>query len=97
MKDMLSFLIARDTMHQQQWMAAIEDIGDIHGVAPNDVPDTPEHARYAYAFADGRAAERPRRARGDAAGERRRWWRRRRQGQGRGRQAHLSRGGASRA
>src|SRR3954447_18366870 len=27
MKDMLSFLIARDTMHQQQWLAAIEDMG----------------------------------------------------------------------
>ncbi|HEX8105635.1 MAG TPA: manganese catalase family protein [Solirubrobacteraceae bacterium] len=50
MKDMLSFLIARDTMHQQQWMAAIEDIGDTHAVAPNDVPDTPEHAQYAYQF-----------------------------------------------
>lgn len=25
-RDMLSFLIARDTMHQNQWMAAIEEI-----------------------------------------------------------------------
>jgi hypothetical protein len=28
MKDMLQFLIARDTMHQQQWLAAIEELGD---------------------------------------------------------------------
>ena len=27
MKDMLSFLIARDTMHQQQWLAVIEELG----------------------------------------------------------------------
>jgi Mn-containing catalase len=27
MRDMLSFLIARDTMHQNQWLAAIEDMG----------------------------------------------------------------------
>jgi Mn-containing catalase len=26
MKDMLSFLIARDTMHQQQWLAVIEEL-----------------------------------------------------------------------
>jgi Mn-containing catalase len=50
MKDMLSFLIARDTMHQQQWLAAIEDLGDSNGTAPNDVEDTEEHRQYAYAF-----------------------------------------------
>jgi Mn-containing catalase len=50
MKDMLSFLIARDTMHQQQWMAALEDAGDTFVSAPNDVEDDPEHAKYAYAF-----------------------------------------------
>jgi Mn-containing catalase len=27
MKDMLAFLIARDTMHQQQWLAVIEELG----------------------------------------------------------------------
>ena len=27
MKDMLQFLIARDTMHQQQWMAVVEELG----------------------------------------------------------------------
>jgi Mn-containing catalase len=50
MKDMLSFLIARDTMHQQQWLAAIEDLGDMNMTAPNDVPDEGEHQQYAYAF-----------------------------------------------
>jgi len=50
MKDMLSFLIARDTMHQQQWLAAIEDLGDTNATAPNDVEDTEEHRQYAYAF-----------------------------------------------
>jgi Mn-containing catalase len=50
MKDMLSFLIARDTMHQQQWMAAIEDVGDTFASAPNDVPDEGDYKQYAYAF-----------------------------------------------
>lgn len=50
MKDMLSFLIARDTMHQQQWLAAIEDLGDTFASAPNDVPDEGEYAQHAYAF-----------------------------------------------
>jgi len=27
MRDMLSFLIARDTMHQQQWLAVVEELG----------------------------------------------------------------------
>jgi Mn-containing catalase len=30
---MLSFLVARDTMHQQQWLAAIEDIGGREALA----------------------------------------------------------------
>lgn len=50
MKDMLSFLIARDTMHQQQWLAAIEEAGDTFNNAPNDVLDDAEHVRYAYQF-----------------------------------------------
>ena len=33
MKDMLSFLIARDTMHQQQWLAVIEELGGARGNA----------------------------------------------------------------
>ena len=50
MKDMLSFLIARDTMHQQQWLAAIEDAGDTFNNAPNDVEDEGEYKQYAYQF-----------------------------------------------
>jgi Mn-containing catalase len=50
MKDMLSFLIARDSMHQQQWLAAIEELGDVNENAPTDVADTPDHRQYAYQF-----------------------------------------------
>jgi len=50
MKDLLSFLIARDTMHQQQWLAAIEELGDTNQNAPNDVPDEGDYHKYAYAF-----------------------------------------------
>ena len=34
MKDMLHFLIARDTMHQQQWRAVIEELGGVEGALP---------------------------------------------------------------
>jgi len=52
MKDMLGFLIARDTMHQQQWLAVIEELGGFESQlpVPNSVPDTEEHRRYAYAY-----------------------------------------------
>lgn len=50
MKDMLSFLIARDSMHQQQWLAAIEDAGDTFNNAPNDVVDEGDYKQYAYQF-----------------------------------------------
>jgi Mn-containing catalase len=52
MKDMLGFLIARDTMHQQQWLAVIEELGGYENQlpVPNSVPDTAEHARFAYAY-----------------------------------------------
>ena len=52
MKDMLSFLIARDTMHQQQWMAVIEELGGISAVLPipNNVPEEHEAREYSYAF-----------------------------------------------
>lgn len=33
-KDMLSFLIARDTMHQQQWLAVIEEPGGMETALP---------------------------------------------------------------
>src|SRR4051812_39765351 len=50
MKDMLSFLIARDTMHQQQWLAAIEELGTSDPSVPEDVLDEGEYKQYAYSF-----------------------------------------------
>ena len=52
MKDMLSFLIARDTMHQQQWLAVIEELG---GMAkqfpiPNSTPQAHENTDHSYYF-----------------------------------------------
>ncbi len=37
MKDMLKYLIARDTMHQNQWLAAWEEVG---GKEAHPIPDT---------------------------------------------------------
>ena len=52
MKDMLSFLIARDTMHQQQWLAAIEDMGGMAAAmpVPNSFPQAQEQTDFSYAF-----------------------------------------------
>jgi Mn-containing catalase len=54
MKDMLSFLIARDTMHQQQWLAVLEELGHGHmlGVlpVPNSFPQSQENQDFSYAF-----------------------------------------------
>ncbi|MBS7700071.1 MULTISPECIES: manganese catalase family protein [unclassified Chelatococcus] len=52
MKDMLSFLIARDTMHQQQWLAAIEDMGGMAASlpVPNSFPQDQEQSEMSYAF-----------------------------------------------
>jgi Mn-containing catalase len=66
MKDMLSFLIARDTMHQQQWLAAIEDMGGTMASLPipNSFPQEQEKAEFSYAFintfVDGVAPEKGR-------------------------------------
>jgi Mn-containing catalase len=51
MKDMLSYLIARDTMHQNQWMAVIEEMGyeDAHPI-PNSFPQEKEKQEFSYAF-----------------------------------------------
>ncbi|MBD1841303.1 manganese catalase family protein [Coleofasciculus sp. FACHB-64] len=52
-KDTLSFMIARDTMHQNQWLAAIEDIVD-SGLddtpVPSSFPLELEKREYAYQF-----------------------------------------------
>ena len=49
MKEMLSFLIARDTMHQQQWLAVIEEI-DQPLPAPSDFPQSEEQNQFSYAY-----------------------------------------------
>ena len=52
MKDMLSFLIARDTMHQQQWLAVIEELGGLKGTLPipNSTPESQEATDHSYYF-----------------------------------------------
>ena len=52
MKDMLSFLIARDTMHQNQWLAALEELGGTAGAfpIPNSFPQEEENQEFSYAF-----------------------------------------------
>lgn len=52
MKDMLSYLIARDTMHQNQWMAALEELGGATGVfpIPNSFPQAEEKQEFSYSF-----------------------------------------------
>jgi Mn-containing catalase len=51
MKDMLRFLMARDTMHQQQWLAVLEELGpDVATNAPGDIENEGEFADYAYTF-----------------------------------------------
>jgi Mn-containing catalase len=52
MKDMLSFLIARDTMHQNQWLAVLEELGGpsaVHPI-PNSFPQEKENQQFNYAF-----------------------------------------------
>ncbi len=52
MKDMLSFLIARDTMHQNQWLAVLEDLGGLRQIhpIPNSFPQSQENQDFNYAF-----------------------------------------------
>lgn len=52
MKDFLSFLIARDTMHQNQWLAVLEDLGGLQQVhpIPNSFPQAKENQDFNYAF-----------------------------------------------
>jgi Mn-containing catalase len=53
MKDMLNFLIARDTMHQQQWLAVLEELGpEMATNAPGDYANPPEYREYASTFFD---------------------------------------------
>ncbi|HYC82589.1 MAG TPA: manganese catalase family protein [Solirubrobacterales bacterium] len=60
MKDMLSFLIARDTMHQNQWMAVLEEQKDMGLPVPPDFPADEEKQEFAYDFfvhSDGEVPE----------------------------------------
>jgi Mn-containing catalase len=49
MKDMLSFLIARDAMHQNQWLAVLEEIEDPYPV-PSSFPQSEENERSSYVY-----------------------------------------------
>src|SRR5690606_13658681 len=52
-RDMLSFLIARDTMHQNQWLAAIEELeadGLEETVVPSAFPEELQKSEVAYQF-----------------------------------------------
>ncbi len=60
MKDMLSFLIARDTMHQNQWMAVLEELKDMGMPVPSDFPQDLENEQFSYTFlvhSDGEVPE----------------------------------------
>lgn len=52
MKKMLHFMIARDTMHQEQWLAVIEELGGNEAVLPipNSFPQELEDGENAYRF-----------------------------------------------
>jgi len=52
-RKMLSFLIARDTMHQNQWLAAIEQLKEdgLEGLpVPSDFPQSQENQAVSYQF-----------------------------------------------
>jgi Mn-containing catalase len=52
-RDMLSFLLARDTMHQNQWLAAIEELekdGLEETPVPSNFPQEREKSEVAYQF-----------------------------------------------
>ncbi len=49
MKDTLAFLIARDTMHQNQWLAVIEELQQPLPV-PSDFPQAKEKNEFSYQY-----------------------------------------------
>ncbi len=49
MEDMLSYLIARDTMHQNQWLEAIDALDDPHPI-PSSFPQEQENQSVNYSF-----------------------------------------------
>jgi Mn-containing catalase len=52
LKDMLAFSLARDTMHQNQWLAVIEELGGATGglPIPNSFPQSKELTDFSYSF-----------------------------------------------
>ena len=54
MKKMLHYMIARDTMHQQQWLAVIEELGGDQGALPipNSFDQSKEDNQNNYNFYD---------------------------------------------
>jgi Mn-containing catalase len=52
MKEMLAFLIARDTMHQNQWLAALDELGGHQGAfpIPDSFPQSQENQEFSYAW-----------------------------------------------
>src|SRR5690606_19442682 len=77
-RDMLAFLLARDTMHQNQWLAAIEELkeeGAEELPVPSNFPQSKEHTEVSYQylnFSDGSQASEGRWASGatpDGKGE----------------------------
>jgi len=50
MKEMLAFNIARDTMHQEQWLAVLEELGPSHLPVPNSFPQSMENKDSNYSF-----------------------------------------------
>ncbi|HEX8486590.1 manganese catalase family protein [Sphingomonas sp.] len=52
MRDMLAFLIARDTMHQNQWLSVIEDLGGFAAQfpIPNSFPQEAENQEFNYSY-----------------------------------------------
>ncbi len=62
-RDMLAFLLARDTMHQNQWLRAVEELkadGLEELPAPSNFPQKKEHTEVSYQylnFSDGQHAK----------------------------------------
>lgn len=52
MREMLAFLIARDTMHQNQFLAALEELGGNENIfpIPNSFPQEDENGDFNYTF-----------------------------------------------
>jgi Mn-containing catalase len=58
MKDMLRFLISRDTMHQNQWLAVIEELGGESALPiPNSHPQSDQLPEFTYSFMSTRVDE----------------------------------------